>query len=749
MNAMPRQPLPALQLPSLQLARWPWTGSLRLRLALVAALLVVVGGALAGWLVSRTADQETVRRLLVQQSDAVEVVARVLASKIEQNQKALRTVAAGITPDMLDSPARLQALLRQSLPAGQLFDFVQVAGRDGQLRVNLHYGRLDQPDNLDPAERDCLRRTLVRGKPMVSELIAGRTRDARVMFTMPLHRADGSVMGVVAGGLLLQSQALLPASMALPERDGARLVVFARDGTILLHSDAARTMGHVRSEPGLSQLYQEWTAQQSPVQERGQTQVLAQHIISVAGMSLPQWQVARVSDAQAVLSPLHSAQRQAAWLAAGAIGLLALVTALVVLWMGLPLARLRARAELLLLRPAASDAPPWPGGAGEVDALAHTFRATEALLAQQHAQLQTVQNQLAAVLEQSGIGIAVLLHGRMEVLGRHACQMLGYTETELKGRRVRELYYGSDDYAQTRARVRAGFAAHGVLAGEVRLKRKDGSPVWLSVQGRYVRSGERESGTLWMLQDLAASHEARQQHSWIATHDALTHLVNRAGCEQRLQALLAERRAATARRAGPAPQTHPSIPASGGRGTGDSTAAPGPVPVPDDDGVFLHLDLDHFAVLNGAAGQAAGDDVLCYVAQLLQAQVGQSGWVARLGGDTYGVLLPGCSAVHAAMVAEQLRRAVQAWEPAYQGRSFSLGASIGLVVLDARTHNAATVLQAADMACYRAKRAGRNRVHRHTPAPDAATATAAPLSLAWHPRTGKGRGAPDGDRPLP
>lgn len=746
MNAMPHQPLPALQLPSLQLARWPWTGSLGLRLALVAALLVVVGGALAGWLVSRTADQEAVRRLLVQQSDAVEVVARVLASKIEQNQKVLRTMAAGITPEMLDSPARLDALLQQSLPAIQLFDFVQVAGHDGQLRLNLRYGRLDPPANLDPAERDCLRRTLVRGKPMVSELIAGRTRDARVMFTMPLHRADGSVMGVVAGGLLLQSQALLPASMALPERDGARLVVFARDGTILLHSDAARTMGHVRSEPGLSQLYQQWTAQQSPVQERGQTQVLAQHIISVAGMPLPQWQVARVSDAQAVLSPLHSAQRQAAWLAAGAIGLLALVAALLVLWMGLPLARLRARAELLLLRPAASGAPPWPGGPGEVDALAHTFHVTEALLAQQQAQLQTVQSQLAAVLEQSGIGIVVLLHGRMQVLGRHACQMLGYTEAELKGRRVRELYYGSDDYAQTRARVRAGFAAHGVLAGEVRLKRKDGSPVWLRVQGRYVRPGERESGTLWMLQDLAASHEARQQHSWIATHDALTHLVNRSGCEQRLQALLAERRAAAARRTGPAnPASPPPMPAGGG------ASVVGSEPAPDDDGVFLHLDLDHFAVLNGAAGQAAGDDVLCYVAQLLQAQVGQSGWVARLGGDTYGVLLPGCSAAHAAMVAEQLRLAVRAWEPVYQGRSFSLGASIGLVVLDARVHNAATVLQAADMACYRAKRAGRNRVHRHTPAPEAATATATaePLTLAWQPRTGQARDAPDGDRPLP
>ena len=734
MNAMQRRrPLPDLNFPRLQLARWPWPGSLGLRLALVTALMVLAGGALAGWLVARAAEHEAMQRLRAQQSDAVEVVARVLSSKIEQNQKTLRTVASGITPGMLDSPAQLQALLEQSLPAMQLFDFVQVVGRDGQLRVNLRYGRFDQPSNLDPAERDSLRRTLVQGKPMVSELIAARTHDARVMFTMPLHRSDGSVMGVLAGGLQLQSQALLPASMAMLERDGARLLVFTRDGTILLHSDTARTMGQVRNEPGLSQVYGEWAAQQQPVAERGNTWVLDGHVISLAGMPLPQWQVARVSDAQTVLAPLYGAQRQAVWLAGGAVALLALAAALLVLWMGLPLARLRARAGLLLQCPTASDAPAWPGGAGEVDALAHTFHATETLLAQQHAQLHTVQSQLAAVLEQAGIGIVILLHGRMQVLGRHACQMLGYAEAELQGRTARDLYYGREDYAHTRARVHAGFAAHGVLAGEVRLRRKDGSPVWLRVQGSYVRPGERESGTLWMLQDLAASNETRQQQGWMATHDPLTQLANRAGCEQRLQALLAERRSAGARR------------------TTAADLAGGARPAPDGDGVFLYLDLDHFSVINDAAGKAAGDDVLCYVAQLLQAQVGQSGWLARLGGDKYGVLLPGCSAAHAAVVADQLRLAVQAWEPMYQGRSFSLGASIGLVALDARVHSAAAVLQAADMACYHAKRAGRNRVHWHMPAPDVVTASASataaaaaaavplspalPPSLSWQPRS--------------
>ena len=145
--------------------------------------------------------------------------------------------------------------------------------------------------------------------------------------------------------------------------------------------------------------------------------------------------------------------------------------------------------------------------------------------------------------------------------------------------------------------------------------------------------------------------------------------------------------------------------------------------------MFLYLDLDHFAVINNAAGQAAGDDVLCYVAQLLQTQVGQSGWVARLGGDKYGVLLPSCSTAHAAAVAEQLRLAVQSWEPIYQGRSFALGVSIGMVVLDAQVQDAAAVLQAADMACYRAKRLGRNQVQVHAPVAGSAAAARSGMAL--------------------
>ena len=142
---------------------WLVPGALVLRLMLVAALAVALSGAVAAWLVTRASGQEAMRRVVSQQTDEVEVVARLLASKIEQSQKVLRTVAAGITPAVLESPSSLEWLLQQGLPAVQFFDTMQVARDNGELRLNLRAGQIEKAADLDPAERDALRRVRESG----------------------------------------------------------------------------------------------------------------------------------------------------------------------------------------------------------------------------------------------------------------------------------------------------------------------------------------------------------------------------------------------------------------------------------------------------------------------------------------------------------------------------------------------------------------------------------------------------------
>lgn len=670
---------------------WP-PGSLVLRLMLVAMLAVAVSGVLSAWLASRAAEREAIRRVVGQQNEEVEVMARLLASKIEQSQKVLRTVAEGITPEVLNSPSSLESLLRQGLPAVQFFDSMQVARQDGELRVNLHSGRLEDAANLDPVERDALRRTLSGGKPLVSELVGGRTAAARVMFTMPLRREDGPVLGVVAGVLKLHSQGLLPPSMTLPARDDSRLIVFTRDGTILSHPDPLRLLGNVRDEAGLGPVYAQWLQQAQPVVGRGTTVVQPAHIVSMAGMPLPQWLVARVSDFRAMMAPLEGAQRKAWWLAAAVMAASMALLAAFMAWMAQPLARL-CHSALQLAHGERSGAIQWPRASGEVGALVKVFEGQMQQSAQQRQQRAQLEGQFQAILDNASVGIVITRRGILEVVGRQACQMLGYCDEELHGRPARTLYVTDADYARLGERVQAAFRAHGAFDGDVCFMRKDGSPVWARVQGRGVQADDMGGGTVWILEDMTAAREAQQQQDWASIHDPLTQLRNRDAFVQRMGVLLAER-AARAR-------------------TPDMAAAQAEAQA-EGDGVMLFLDLDHFTVVNDVAGHDAGDDVLRHVARLLESQVRQIGWAARLGGDEFAVVLPGCSPTRGQAVAEQLRAAVQAWEPSYQGRSFTLGVSIGLVVLDASLQDVPSVLYAADMACYDAKRAGRNRVEmRH------------------------------------
>ncbi|WP_404299994.1 diguanylate cyclase domain-containing protein [Alicycliphilus denitrificans] len=674
-------------------AGW-FPGPLVRKLLLVPVLAIALSGALAAWWVSHTMGQEAMDRLVSQQNDEVELVARLLASKIEQSQKVLSTVADGITPEILDSPAWLEWLLQQGLPAVRFFDAIQVARKDGTLSVNLRYGKFAKASELDPTERDYLVRTLVNGKPLVSGLIGSTAADARVMFTMPLLRGEGRVTGAVSGVLRLQSQGLLPHSLALPVRSESRLIVFTRDGVILSHPNLERVLGQVSDEPGLARVYARWRSAEQPPTGGGVTQLQGGHVVSLASVPMPQWVVARVSDAQAMLEPLQGAQHRTWWLVAGATAVVCLLTVAGMLWLARPLALLRQRARAVLeddaaqaqatLQEHAADEEAWPRSRGEVDDVVRTCTRLLEGGRRWQRDCETLRRQLQAVLEHVPLGIAVTRAERVEVVSQQICRLLGYTPQELQGRSLVELLAPHEDGLDVARQVHDAFAAHGAFDGELPLLRKDGSTLWGRVQGQLVQPGESERGVVWILEDGTAVREARAQQAWERTHDALTQLLNHAEFERRLQVLLAERA-----------QRDPQPEEAAQEGSG----------------VLLFLDLDHFTVVNDLAGRAVADDVLRRLARLLEAEVRHSGWAARLGGDEFAVLLPGSSLERGQAAAERLRAAVQAWEPAYQGRSFSLGLSIGLVPMAPGLRDGAAVLHAADMACYEAQRAGRNRVH--------------------------------------
>ena len=130
----------------------------------------------------------------------------------------------------------------------------------------------------------------------------------------------------------------------------------------------------------------------------------------------------------------------------------------------------------------------------------------------------------------------------------------------------------------------------------------------------------------------------------------------------------------------------------------------------------MFIDLDYFKHVNDTGGHAAGDALLRDVAQTLLAQVRQTDTVARLGGDEFAVLLVACPLPQALEIGEKLRSAVEAYRLLWEGQSFSVSTSIGLVAVDGRYTAIADVLRDADTACYQAKERGRNAVVAFEPA---------------------------------
>jgi len=122
------------------------------------------------------------------------------------------------------------------------------------------------------------------------------------------------------------------------------------------------------------------------------------------------------------------------------------------------------------------------------------------------------------------------------------------------------------------------------------------------------------------------------------------------------------------------------------------------------------MDLDNFKIVNDTCGHEAGDELLRQLSSLFDSLVRKSDVLARLGGDEFGVFLYKCSVAEALKLANQIRAEVENFQFLWHENRFTVGVSVGLVVVDDRWESLKTLFSAADAACYIAKNEGRNRV---------------------------------------
>ncbi|MBF0482019.1 MAG: CHASE domain-containing protein [Desulfovibrionaceae bacterium] len=122
------------------------------------------------------------------------------------------------------------------------------------------------------------------------------------------------------------------------------------------------------------------------------------------------------------------------------------------------------------------------------------------------------------------------------------------------------------------------------------------------------------------------------------------------------------------------------------------------------------FDIDHFKEVNDFYGHEAGDAVLKDLSRTTLASFRSADVLGRLGGEEFAVVMPETDNDEAVSAAERFRAAVEAAVVWYEGESLSITVSCGVALLGAHDFTLEGLLKKADMALYKAKKQGRNRV---------------------------------------
>ncbi len=286
------------------------------------------------------------------------------------------------------------------------------------------------------------------------------------------------------------------------------------------------------------------------------------------------------------------------------------------------------------------------------------------------------------------IGDAVITtdsEGRIDYMNPVAESLTGWESRDAQGRSIGEILTVIEE--TTREAVESpimrclregqvlGLAEHTVL---INRRGQD-----LAIQDSAAPIRDRAGnliGAVMVFHDASKERRLHRALHYQASHDALTGLINRREFENRLTtAVESVRHDASCRHA------------------------------------LLYLDLDQFKLVNDTCGHPAGDQLLKQITGVLQSRVRIGDTLARLGGDEFGILLQNCPLEQAERVAETLRQAIREFRFMWQDGALTVGVSIGIVEITSDTPTVASVMSAADVACYAAKDQGRNRVQLYKP----------------------------------
>ena len=287
--------------------------------------------------------------------------------------------------------------------------------------------------------------------------------------------------------------------------------------------------------------------------------------------------------------------------------------------------------------------------------------------------LRAVENNPSMIMITDGDGIVEYVNPRF-------VQVTGFTAHEVTGRPAVAFLPDRGVAIRDLVRIRRHVHEQGNWRGDVRALTRSGDAIWIEAHVSPLRDAmDRITHYVVNLEDVSERRKLVEQLSHQAHFDALTGLMNRLELERNLERVIM---------AAHVDNSHHAL---------------------------CFLDLDQFKVVNDTCGHVAGDELLRQVAALLRSHVRRTDSLARFGGDEFALVMENCPLYQAQRVAEQILAAIEKFRFTWESKTFSIGASIGVVPVDESTSNLTEALQKVDAACYAAKDAGRGRVHVYRP----------------------------------
>jgi len=299
------------------------------------------------------------------------------------------------------------------------------------------------------------------------------------------------------------------------------------------------------------------------------------------------------------------------------------------------------------------------------------FIATTAIDITERKKTEVQLHKLSQAVEQSPAVVVITdINANIEYVNSKFTEVTGYSAAEAIGKNPRILQSGEMDesvYRQLWSHLVAGEQ----WQGEFLNKHQDGHLFWEHAQISPLRDDQgRTTHYIAVKEDITIQKRYESQLQYQASHDTLTGLANRLFLMDRLdQAIRYAQRS----------QRMVAV---------------------------LLLDLDRFKVINDTLGHAAGDAVLCQIADRLKSAMRDTDTVARFGGDEFIVLLTEVwSEQFLGSVVQNILKIFK--EPyAFEQRQLVLAASIGISTFPMNSSDPETLIRYADIAMYQSKKTG-------------------------------------------